>query len=104
MRQMELDAADFMSIKCEVEKLIATDQVQVYDVQLDPGDLEWCRYWADTNGKELKMELIEAAGKDESDEVRRMKVLKKVPLQQRLDETGKALILLRWSDRNKKDE
>ena len=50
-KQMELDAADLMSVKLEVEELIEVNHVQVDDVQQDVGDHEWLRYWDDTNGK-----------------------------------------------------
>ena len=79
---MELDAADLMSVKLEVESLIEVNHIQVDDVQQDAGDHEWFRYWDDTNGKELREDLVVAARKDEIDEVRRMKVWTKVPLSQ----------------------
>ena len=50
-KQMELDAADLMSVKLEVVSLIEVNHLQVDDVQQDVWDHEWLRYWDDTNGK-----------------------------------------------------
>ena len=48
------------------------------------------RYWDDTNGNELREDLVKSARKDEIDEARRMKVWTKVPMPQCLAETDQA--------------
>ena len=100
VRQMELDAADMMSIEVVGE----CDDVDVMGLDQESGDLEWMKYWDDTNGKELRADLVKAARMEEIKEVRRMKVWTKVPRSQCIAETGKPPIKVRWVDRNKKDD
>ena len=69
-----------------------------------PEDNDWQKYWDDTNGKELKADMVQAARKEEIAEIRRMKVWEKVPRDQCFADTGKPPIKLRWVDRNKKDD
>ena len=52
----------------------------------------------------MRADLVEAARRDEIEEVRRMKVWTKVPRSQCVDETGKQPVKLRWFDRNKRDD
>ena len=101
---MELDAADLVSVKLQVTDLLEVNDIQIDDIKQDEGDHTCMKYWDDTNGKELREDLVKIARKDDIDEVRRMKVWTKVPKSQCYSETGKAPIKLRWVDRNKRDE
>ena len=60
-RQMEIDAADLVSLKCEISELIPADDVSIDAVDQDPEDNCWMKYWDDTNGKELRADLVKAA-------------------------------------------
>ena len=96
---MEIDASDLISLRCQVSELIAVD-----DMQQDTEDHHWLKYWDDTNGKELRADLVKEARMEEIQEVRRMKDWTKIPRAQCLSETGKKPIQVRWVDRSKKDE
>ena len=67
---MEVDAADLVSIVC---KGGAAGMLEIDAVEQEPDYLNWMRYWDDTNGKELKADLVQAARKEEIQEIRRMK-------------------------------
>ena len=100
---MEIDAADLISLKCQIDELMPIDHLSVDAVEQDAEDNQWMKYWDDTNGKELRGDLVKEARRDEIDEVRRMKVWTKVPRAQCIAETGKQPVKLRWVDRNKRD-
>ena len=99
MKQMDIYAAEFMSVKCVGEQ----GDVDIDALEQEPDDLLWMRYWDDTNGKELRADLVKEARAEEISEVRKMGVWRKVPRSECLAETGRPPIKLRWIDRNKKD-
>ena len=103
VQQMEMDIAGLASIKCVGTHADHMDQSLDSVVQPNEDD-DWMKYWDVTNGKQLRAELVQAARKEEIQEIRKMKVWRKVPRDECFAETGKAPIKLRWVDRNKKDD
>ena len=55
---MEIDASDLISLKCQLSELIDFD-----DVQQDTEDHHWLEYWDDTNGTELRADLVKRSKK-----------------------------------------
>ena len=57
VKQMEIDAADMMSMEC----LDSVDAIGVDSVEQEEADNDWKKYWDDMNGKELDPKCVQEA-------------------------------------------
>ena len=67
-------------------------------------DEDWIQAWDDVTGKSLNLEMARESRSEEIEYFKNMNIYTKVPIEERIRQTGKKPIGGRWVDSNKQDE